>query len=331
MQGVEAKVWKFAAFAGIFGALGCSAGAPGAEGEGGNQGPATAGGASVASEWQLDPASARAAIVEGSQVQRTPEEQQEGNLLYEIRLSDSKVVQFLETEPGEIAVSYTGSDRDAHPPDEFAELMPTELFTRITGEAPPARLSAAEFATLDRDTLRVQSGVDDERSVLKDGPADPGMTGPVDAPGRQFLESQWWVQTACSGAGINYHFWNGTEYYHRWVGCFANLHSWVSTGDLGITMDFRIVGDGTNGTAANLKYYYVHCDTFIITSCGWQSKNYAVAAGTWRELDFLGHQSRAVEYTHPTGGYFAVKYSGMGAGQGLGCVSPAFDCIYHNQ
>ncbi len=334
MHSVKSKGRKFAAFAGIFGALGCSAGAPGAEAQGENQGSNTAGGspAAAALEWQLDHASANAAIVDGSQIERTPEQMQEGNLLYEIRLSDSKVVQFLETEPGDIAVSYTGSDAlDAHPPDEFAELMPTQLFTRITGEAPPDRLVTAELATLDRDSLRMQSGVDDERSVLKDGPAAPGMTGAVDAQGRDFLESQWWVQTACSGAGINYHFWSGTEYYHRWVGCWANLYSWVSTGDLGITMDFRIVGDGTNGTAANLKYYYVQCDTFIITSCGWKSKNYGVTAGTWREVDFLGHQSRAVEYTHPTGGYFAVKYSGMGTGQSPGCDSPTFDCIYHNK
>jgi hypothetical protein len=327
------RFWKFATFAGVLGALGCSGGGAGAPSDAERGSEAAAGSAKdlpVGStrEWQLDAAVSQPAILEGAQVQRTAEQAQEGNLLYEIRLSDTKVVQFLEPTPGEIAVSYTGSDElDALPPAEYATLSPTELFTKITGEAAPERLASAEFAAAARDALRVQSGVDQQVSALAGGPETVGLTA---HPNQEFLASQWWIQTACSAAGIDYHFNLNGEYYHRYVGCWADLFTSVHTGDLGVTLDFRVVWDGTNGAVGTMKYWYVDCETFLIEVCNWENKNYTTNAGFWRQLNFFGHQSRAADYSNPNGGYFAVKYNAPLGPQGQ-CISPVVDCLYHNQ
>lgn len=336
MRYFKSEVWTFMTLAGLSGTLGCSGGAPGApfdDAPDGKQAPSTVPDLPLGDslEWQLDPAAAQPAIVEGDQVQRTPEQTQEGNLLYEIRLSDTKVVQFLEVESGELAVSYTGSDElDARPPEEYSGLTPTELFTRITGEPAPERLASAEFAAAGLDALRMESGVDQQVGSLKGGPAAGGLTDVAADPSREFLASQWWIQTACSAAGIDYHFILNGQTYHRYVGCWADLFTSVHTGDLGVTLDFRVVWDGTNGAAGSLKYWYVDCETFLIEVCNWKSKNYTTNAGFWRELDFFGHQSRAADYSNPNGGYFAVKYNAP-LGPNVQCISPAVDCIYHNQ
>ena len=256
---------------------------------------------------------------------------EEGNLLYEIRVSDSKLVQFLES-AGELAVSFTGkSALDALPPAEFSGLAPTELFARITGEPAPERLLAAETAAATLDAHRSESGVDDWAHLLEGGPEAGSQTAVAEDPGRQFLATTlpggWWSQTACGTEDIDYHFTLGNEYYHRFVGCWANNFVRVNTGDLGITLDYRVAWDGTSGSTGTIKYWWVNCETFLIEVCEWKNKNYTVAGGFWRQLNFWGRKSRATDYTHPTGGHFAVKYNSPYIPQPF-CISPTLNCIY---
>jgi hypothetical protein len=148
------------------------------------------------------------------------------------------------------------------------------------------------------------------------------------------LASQWWIETACSAAGIAYHYNDVGGFYHRYVGCWANPYYAVNTGSLGYSIDFRVVLDGTNGAAGKVKYFWVSCDTwFGIEVCDWENKTYTTNAGFWRALRFDGYRERAAEYSNPNAGYFAIKFNAPYEflSHPLACSSPQVDCIYHNQ